>query len=107
MSKDITQHLMDGPPRLIEKDDEPNEELGLVKRQTSIKNFQKIGYIVKKILSLKSKAKNSKERIVFDFKNDRKLTRKSIDDYFYQIRQGFKYKFDFNSNSNKNMKFLR
>lgn len=43
----------------------------------------------------------------FNFKNDRKLTKKSVEDYFYQIKQGYKYNFDFNSNSNKNMKYLR
>jgi hypothetical protein len=35
------------------------------------------------------------------------LTKKSIEDYLYQIKQGFKYRFDFNANSNRNMKFLR
>ena len=43
----------------------------------------------------------------FSFKNDRNLTKKSVEDYFYQIKQGYKYNFDFNSNSNKNMKYLR
>lgn len=43
----------------------------------------------------------------FELKNDRKLTKKSIEDYLYQIKQGFKYNFDFNANSNRNMKFLR
>jgi hypothetical protein len=70
-----------------------------------VKNFQKIGYIVKKILSLKTSKMG--QRASFDFKNDRKLTKKSVEDYFYQVRQGHKHNFDFNENCHENMRLLR
>jgi len=35
------------------------------------------------------------------------MTKKSIEDYYCQIRLGFKYKFDFNENRGKDMKLLR
>lgn len=101
MSMDISAHLMDGPPKLIESSSFAEGS----KRESCVKNFQKIGYIVKKILSIKNT--NRRKNMNFNFKNDRHLTKKSVEDYFYQIKQGYKYNFDFNSNSDKNMKFLR
>lgn len=35
------------------------------------------------------------------------IPKKSLDDYFYQLRVGEKYDFDFENNMNKNISFLR
>ncbi len=47
----MSEYMMNGPPKLLQGE---GGEVGLKKKQSSIKNFQRIGYIVKKILSLKS-----------------------------------------------------
>lgn len=41
------------------------------------------------------------------FKLDRKFSKKSIEDYFNQIKLGYKYDYDFNQNSEQNMSHLR
>ena len=43
----------------------------------------------------------------FKFKNDRELTKKSVEDYYYQIKLGFKNGYNFNENCQQNMKHLR
>ena len=44
---------------------------------------------------------------IFKFKNDRELTKKSVEDYYYQIKLGFKNGYNFNENCQQNMKHLR
>ena len=60
-----------------------------------IKNFQKIGYIVKAVMHQKLGRKSSFLQDM-RFKLDRKFTKKSIEDYFNQIKLGHKYGYDFN-----------
>ena len=35
------------------------------------------------------------------------ISKKSLDDYYYQLRVGEKYEFDFNENMDENIKILR
>lgn len=88
--------MRDGPPTLIEGNK------SLEKKASCVKNFQKISYIVRKIIALKTGNDD-----MTSFRNDRKFSRKSIEDYFYQIKMGHQYGFDFNANSDRNMKHLR
>lgn len=95
--------MLDGPPTRIDFQTS-SETKG---KMTSIKNFQKVGYIVKRILGAKQKKKQGFSDREYLFRNDRNFTKKSIEDYFYQIKMGFKYGYDFNENCQQNMKHLR
>lgn len=95
MAKEMSGFMVERPPKLVGKGK------GRGRRDVfGKKNFQKIGYIVKTVIA-------SKLRTISKAAHRKDMSKKSIEDYLYQIKIGHKYFFDFNEHHRQDMKVLR
>ena len=100
----------------LSEEDEKKEEIGGVKKKGKSgkkkdckrSKEKRIGYIVKKVFEWKGLRRLSKEKMSLqDAADNVGLSKKTLDEYFNQIKEGSKYKFDFNKYKKDKVNVLR